>query len=396
LAVGREASWSAILSGAGGVRRISAFDACDFPVQIAAEVPGFDPTLFLDRKEARKTDRAIQFAVAAAYEALEQSRLEITPERSERVGVFIGTALGGIATFEAGVRALHERGPKRVSPFFIPMSLVDMASGYVSIQVGARGPNMGTISACASGAHAIGEAFEVITRGAADVMLAGGVEAAVTPASVAGFAAAGALSKCNDVPEVASRPFDARRDGFVLGEGGAILVLESEEHARNRDATVLAYLSGYGSSADAHHITQPGDKGEGAARAMTLALKRAGLSPAAITYINAHGTSTPMNDRFETMAIKTAFADAPPPVSSTKGATGHLLGAAPAIEAAFSVLAIRDGMMPPTINYEFPDPDCDLDYVTAGARPAELAHVLSNSFGFGGHNAVLLFSSTSA
>ncbi len=392
LAATREESWRRIIAGEGGIERIASFDDEGFPVQIAGETPGFDAVELLGRKEARKTDRVIQFAVAATAEALEHARLTVGGGAADRMGVFIGTALGGVGTFEAGVRALQERGPRRVSPFFIPMTLVDMPSGYVSIHFGLRGPNMGTVSACASGAHAIGEAFETIVRGDADVMVAGGVEAAVTPASVAGFAAAGALSTRNDDPAHASRPFDAARDGFVLGEGGAMLVLESEAHAIERGAEILGFVTGYGSAGDAHHITQPGENGEGATRAMRLALKRAGIAPAEVSYINAHGTSTPLNDKFETMAIKAAFDDATPPVSSTKGATGHLLGAAPAIEAAFSMLALRDGIIPPTINYELPDPDCDLDYVPHDARNAELKHVLSNSFGFGGHNAVLVFS----
>ncbi|MEZ4520033.1 MAG: beta-ketoacyl-ACP synthase II [Thermomicrobiales bacterium] len=387
----REQSWEKIVAGEGGIETIGIFDVVDFPVQIAGQVPAFEPTAFLDRKEARKTDRVIQFAVAATGEALEQAGLTIDDSNTERIGVFVGTALGGIGTFETGVRNLQEKGPKRVSPFFIPMTLVDMPSGYVSIHFGARGPNMGTVSACASGAHAIGEAMETIARGDADVMLAGGVEAAVTPASVAGFAAAGALSTRNEDPSHASRPFDRERDGFVLGEGGAMLVLEREGYARERGADILAFVDGYGSAGDAHHIPQPGENGEGATRAMLKAIARAGIRPADISYVNAHGTSTPLNDKFETMALKTAFGQAMPPVSSTKGATGHLLGAAPAIEAAFSVLAIRDGVIPPTINYEHPDPDCDLDYVPCSARPAALKHVLSNSFGFGGHNAVLVF-----
>ncbi|CAN5593819.1 beta-ketoacyl-ACP synthase II [soil metagenome] len=392
LAVCREESWKRIVEGNGGINHITAFNACEYPVRIAGEIPGFDPTTVLDRKEARKTDRVIQLAVAATREALDHADLAVQDANPERVGVFVGTALGGISTFEAGVRSLQERGPRRVSPFFIPMTLADMPSGYVSIQLGAKGPNMGTVSACASGAHALGEAMETIARGDADVMLAGGVEAAVTPSSVAGFAAAGALSTRNDEADRASRPFDAQRDGFVLGEGGAILVLEREDHARQRGAQILAYLSGYGSAADAHHITQPGLNGEGATRAMQKAIARADLSPGDISYVNAHGTSTPLNDKFETMALKAAFGESVPPVSSTKGATGHLLGAAPAIEAAFSVLAIRDRIIPPTINYEHPDPNCDLDYVPGDARTQDLRHVLSNSFGFGGHNAVLVFS----
>ena len=392
LATQREASWRKIVAGECGIEKIKAFDASEYPVQISGEAEGFDGVELLGRKEARKTDRVIQFAVAATQEAMTQAGLLMDAICADRTGVFIGTALGGIGTFESGVKALNDRGPRRVSPFFIPMTLADMPAGYVSIHYGFRGPNMGTVSACASGAHALGEALEVIARGDADVMVAGGVEAAVTPSSVAGFAAAGALSSRNDDPLHASRPFDAQRDGFVLGEGGSVMILESATHAIDRGADVLAYLDGYGSAADAHHITQPGVNGEGAARAMRLALARAGLSAGEIDYINAHGTSTPLNDKFETMAIKAAFGDDPPPISSTKGATGHLLGAAPAIEAAFSVLAIRDSVMPPTINYQHPDPDCDLDYVPCDARGGELRHVLSNSFGFGGHNAVLVFS----
>ena len=392
LATQREASWRKIVAGECGIEKIKSFDASEYPVQIAGEAEGFDGVELLGRKEARKTDRVIQFAVAATQEAMIQAGLSMDAICAERAGVFIGTALGGIGTFESGVKALNDRGPRRVSPFFIPMTLADMPAGYVSIHYGFRGPNMGTVSACASGAHALGEALEVIARGDADVMVAGGVEAAVTPSSVAGFAAAGALSSRNDDPRHASRPFDAQRDGFVLGEGGAVMILESATHAIERGAEILAYLDGYGSAADAHHITQPGVNGEGAARAMRLALARAGLSAGEIDYINAHGTSTPLNDKFETMAIKAAFGNDPPPISSTKGATGHLLGAAPAIEAAFSVLAIRDSLMPPTINYQHPDPDCDLDYVPRDARDGELRHVLSNSFGFGGHNAVLVFS----
>ena len=392
LATEREESWRRIIAGECGIARIRSFDASEYPVRIAGEVDDFDGVGLLGRKEARKTDRVIQFAVAATQEALTHARLLVEDICADRAGVFIGTALGGIGTFEAGVKALHERGPRRVSPFFIPMTLADMPAGYVSIHFGLRGPNMGTVSACASGAHALGEALEAIARDDADVMIAGGVEAAVTPSSVAGFAAAGALSSRNDDPSHASRPFDAERDGFVLGEGGAVMVLESEAHALSRGAEIIAYLDGYGSAADAHHITQPGENGEGATRAMKLAIARAGVSAGDISYINAHGTSTPLNDRFETIAIKAAFGDQIPPISSTKGATGHLLGAAPAIEAAFSVLSIRDSILPPTINYEHPDPDCDLDYTTTGARDANLVRVLSNSFGFGGHNAVLVFS----
>lgn len=387
----REQSWSQILDGLGGIKKISRFDASDFPVQIAGEVPDFDPERALDKKDSRRTDRVIQFAVVAAHEAIEHAQLDLERIELTRAGAIIGSAMGGIETFEYGIRTLASRGPGRVSPFFVPMSLVDMASGYVSIRYGLRGPNMATVSACASGGHAIGEAFETIRRGQADIVLAGGVEAAVTPAGVAGFAAAGALSSRNDDPEHASRPFDAERDGFVLAEGGAVLVLESESHATSRGATILARLTGYGSSADAYHITQPAERGEGAARAMRIALKQAQIEPSDVSYINAHGTSTKLNDKFETMAIRSVFGDAVPPVSSTKGATGHLLGAAPAIEGAFSVLALRDQVMPPTINYEVADPECDLDVIPNERRAGNLDTVMSNSFGFGGHNAVLVF-----
>jgi 3-oxoacyl-[acyl-carrier-protein] synthase II len=390
--VGREASWEALLDALGGVRAISRFDAADFPVRIAATVEGFEPTNYLDRKEARKTDRYIQLAMAATLEAITQAGLKINAGNAERIGVFISSAMGGLETFENGVRTLMERGPNRVSPFFVPMTLVDMAGGYVSIQIGAKGPNLATVSACASGGHAIGEAYETIRRGAADVMLAGASEAPITPSGVAGFAAAGALSTRNDDPEHASRPFDLNRDGFVLGEGAAVLVLESLEHALARDAAPLAVVSGYATTSDAHHITQPAEGGEGAARAMRIALGQAGLMTGEVSYVNAHGTSTRLNDKFETMALQNVFNGSLPPVSSTKGATGHLLGAAPAVEAAFSVLALRDQTIPPTINYQTPDPECNIDCVPNEARPAELIHVMSNSFGFGGHNVVLVFS----
>ena len=393
LAVGREDSWTRLVAGDSGIRPIERFDTTGFDSRIAAQVPDFDPTLYLDRKDARRTDRYIQFAMAAAREALEHADYEIQPETSHRVGVIIGTAMGGLETFENGLKTLNERGPSKVSPFFVPMMLADMASGFVSIQLGARGPNFATLSACASGANAIGEAAETIRRGDADVILAGGSEAPVTPGGLAGFAAAGALSTRNDDPTHASRPFDLNRDGFVIGEGGAVLVLESLEHARNRNAVVLATVSGYATTADASHIVQPAPKGEGAARAMTLALSKACVTAGEISYINAHGTSTKLNDRYETEAVKSVFSGNVPPISSTKGATGHLLGAAPAVEAAFSVMTISCQCLPPTINYETPDPDCDLEYVPNSKRSATVRHVMSNSFGFGGHNAVLIFSS---
>ena len=390
--VGREENWSTILDGKGGVAMINRFDASDFPVRIAAQVGEFEPARYMEAKDARRADRFIQFAVAASREAVEHAALNITDANAERIGVIIGTAMGGLGTFEDGVRTLQTRGPGRVSPFFVPMMLPDMATGIVSIQLGAKGPNLATVSACASGAHAIGEAAATIRRGDADVMLAGGSEAAVTPAGVAGFAAAGALSTRNDDPDHASRPFDLHRDGFVLGEGSAVLVLESLSHALSRGATPLAVVSGYATTADASHIVQPSPSGEGAARAMTLAIKRAGLAPADISYINAHGTSTRLNDAYETLSVKTVFGSTPPPISSTKGATGHLLGAAGAIEAAYSVLTIRDQTLPPTINYHETDPNCDLDYVPNEPRPTEAVHVVSNSLGFGGHNVSLVFS----
>jgi 3-oxoacyl-[acyl-carrier-protein] synthase II len=392
LAVGREESWERLLSGCTGVRTIERFDTTGFASRIAAQVPDFDATRYLDRKDARRTDRYIQFAMAASLEALDHAGLTIHPDTSHRVGVIIGTAMGGLETFESGLKTLNERGPDRVSPFFVPMMLADMAAGFVSIQIGARGPNFATLSACASAAHAIGEASETIRRGDADIILAGGTEAPVTPGGLAGFAAAGALSTRNDDPVHASRPFDLHRDGFVIGEGGAVVVLESLEHALERGARPIATVSGYATTADASHIVQPAPKGEGAARAMRIALEKAGLSTKDIDYINAHGTSTKLNDRFETEAIRSVFVEDVPPVSSTKGATGHLLGAAPAVEAAFSVLAIQNGVLPPTINYEVPDPDCDLDYIPNSPRELRPSHVMSNSFGFGGHNAVLIFS----
>ena len=393
--IGHEAAWQAVLASRGGVVPISRFDAGEFPVRIAAEVPSdFNPGNYLEPKDARRADRYIHFAVAAAREALDHAALTIDAGNAERVGVMIGSAMGGIGTFEDGVRTLQTRGAARVSPFFVPMLLADMAGGIVSIQLGAKGPNLATVSACASGAHAIGEAAATIRRGDADVMLAGGAEAAITPAGVAGFAAAGALSTRNDEPGTASRPFDRLRDGFVLGEGAGIVVLERLSHALERGATPLAVLSGYATTADASHITHPAPGGEGAARAMRLAIHRAQLLPANVSAINAHGTSTPLNDKFETMAIKAVF-DRPPPASSTKGATGHLLGAAGAVEAVFAVLSVRDQCLPPTINYAEPDPDCDLDYVPNAARPAPVEHILSNSLGFGGHNVALVIFSLS-
>jgi 3-oxoacyl-[acyl-carrier-protein] synthase II len=386
-------TWDALIAGISGVDRISLFDAGDQDVMIAAEVKGFDPTVAMERKEARRNDRFVQFAAAAAREAVEKAALTIDCANSEQIGVIIGSGIGGIGTLSEQLDVLRDKGPRRVSPFLVPMMISDMASGQVSILLGARGPNVCTVSACSSGADAIGYSFEVIRRGDAVAMITGGAEAAITPIGVAGFASARALSTRNDDPAGASRPFDAGRDGFVLGEGAAILVLESLEHAQARGAPILAELSGYGMTADAHHITQPAEGGEGGVRAMRHALSQAGICPEDVDYVNAHGTSTPMNDKFETMAIKTVFGEHAHqiPVSSIKSMVGHLLGAAGALEACVCVQTIQNGIIPPTINYTTPDPECDLDCTPNQARTVRVKTVLSNSFGFGGHNSSLLF-----
>ncbi|MCH8192203.1 MAG: beta-ketoacyl-ACP synthase II [Chloroflexi bacterium] len=386
-------TWQSLLAGRSGVDYITAFDTEAFDTKIAAEVTDFDPLDCMDRKEARRNDRFVQFATGAALEALSQAELTIDSSNAEDVGVIVGSGIGGISTLSNQFRVLSERGPSRVSPFLVPMMIADMASGHLSIRLGAKGPNFCTVSACSSGADAIGEAAEIVKRGEARAVVAGGAEACIVPISVAGFASAGALSKRNDDPTKASRPFDADRDGFIIGEGAAILVLEELDFARDRGATILAELVGYGATADAHHITQPAEGGEGGARAMTIALKKACLRPNEVDYINAHGTSTPLNDRFETMAIKSVFgADAYKiPISSTKSMTGHLIGAAGALEATISVLAITESACPPTINLENPDPDCDLDYTPHTPRRGRINVTLSNSFGFGGHNSCLVF-----
>ena len=386
-------TWQSLLAGRSGVDYITAFDTEAFDTKIAAEVTDFDPLDCMDRKEARRNDRFVQFATGAALEALSQAELTIDSSNAEDVGVIVGSGIGGISTLSNQFRVLSERGPSRVSPFLVPMMIADMASGHLSIRLGAKGPNFCTVSACSSGADAIGEAAEIVKRGEARAVVAGGAEACIVPISVAGFASAGALSKRNDDPTKASRPFDADRDGFIIGEGAAILVLEELDFARDRGATILAELVGYGATADAHHITQPAEGGEGGARAMTLALKKACLRPNEVDYINAHGTSTPLNDKFETMAIKSVFgADAYKiPISSTKSMTGHLIGAAGALEATISVLAITESACPPTINLETPDPDCDLDYTPHTPRRGRINVTLSNSFGFGGHNSCLVF-----
>jgi 3-oxoacyl-[acyl-carrier-protein] synthase II len=395
LGLKRQTTWENLLAGVSGVDRITAFDPQGFETTFAAEVKGFDPTAYVSRKEARRMDRFVQFAVAAALEAVEHSSLKVVPENSERIGVMVSSGIGGIITLSEEMVTLQTKGPNRVSPFLVPMMLPDMASGQVAIVLGARGPNYIGVSACSSGADAIGLAFEAIRRGDADVVLAGGAEAAICPIGVAGFNSCQALSRRNDAPQKASRPFDAQRDGFVLGEGAAVLVLESMDSAHSRNAKPIAEMVGYGATADAYHITQPAPQGEGAARAMALALKQAALKPYEVDYINAHGTSTPLNDKFETMALKTVFGEDAYkiPISSTKSMTGHLLGASGALEAAISVLAIADGAIPPTINYEFPDPECDLDYTPNVARRRKVSAAMSNSFGFGGHNTSLVFQS---
>ena len=393
LGIGTDATWDGLRAGRSGVSQITRFDTTQFSTTIAAELTDFDPLDWIEKKEVKKMDRFIHCAIAASAFAMEQSGLEITPELSERTGVFIGSGIGGFNIIEREHYNFIRGGPRKISPFFIPSSIINLAAGQVSIRFGARGPNSAPCTACSSGAHAVGDAYELMLRGGADVMIAGGSEAAITPMGVGGFAAMRALSTRNDEPERASRPFDLERDGFVMGEGSGILVLEELEMAKKRGATILAELVGYGMSGDAYHITLPSEDGSGGYRVMQNALKSAGVSPDKVSYINAHGTSTAPNDRLETMAIKRLFGDGARgiPVSSTKSMVGHLLGAAGAVEAGISVLALQDQVIPPTINYENPDPDCDLDYVPNESRDANLEYVLSNSFGFGGTNAALLF-----
>jgi 3-oxoacyl-[acyl-carrier-protein] synthase II len=388
-----KATWDGLLAGRSGVARITHFDPSEFAAQIAAEVKGFDPLQFIDKKDVKKMDVFIQYAIAASQYAVDDSGLSIGDGNRDRTGVFIASGIGGFSTIEREHRALLEGGPRRISPFFIPASIINLASGQVSIRFGARGPNSATCTACSASAHAIGDAYHIIRRGDADAMIAGGSEAAITPMGVGGFAAMRALSTRNDEPERASRPFDRDRDGFVVGEGAGVLVLEEYELARRRGARMYAEVVGYGMSGDAYHITAPSEDGDGAVRAMQMALRGAGLEPSAIAYINAHGTSTPYNDRLETMAIKKVFGDHAYKlaVSSTKSMTGHLLGAAGGLEAVITALAVQHRMLPPTINLDNPDPECDLDYVPNASRAAEITHAMSNSFGFGGTNAVLLF-----
>ncbi len=389
----RQTTWNSLLAGKSGVDRISLFDPDGLETTIAAEVKGFDPVAHFGKKDARRMDRFVQLAVVAAQEAVEQAHLKIDASNCENVSVMVSSGIGGIITLSEQVGVLQTRGASRVSPFLVPMMLPDMAAGQVSMVLGAKGPNFCTVSACASGADAIGQAFELIRRGDADIVIAGGTEAAICPIGVAGFNACQALSKRNQEPQKASRPFDAQRDGFVLGEGAAVLVMESIDSAVRRNATPIAEMVGYGATSDAYHITQPAPDGEGGARAMRLALKSAGLKPYEIDYINAHGTSTPLNDKCETLAMKAVFGEEAYkiPISSTKSMTGHLLGASGALEAAICVLAISNWALPPTINLDYPDPDCDLDYTPYLPRRGRIRTALSNSFGFGGHNTSLIF-----
>ncbi len=390
--IGVDTFWNSLMEGRSGVGRITTFDPSALDTQIAAEVPDFDPTDFMDRKEARRNDRFVQFGYAASRLALDDAQLAITPQNATRVGVLIGSGIGGAVTWEQQYTILQTRGPSRVSPFFIPMIILNMASGVTSILTGAKGPNTCVSTACATGGNAIGDAMRLIQRGDADAMIAGGAEAAITPLSVAGFCAMKAMSTRNADPQRAARPFDATRDGFVMGEGAGVVILEALEVAERRGARIYAELVGYGMSADAFHITQPDPEADGASRSMRNALHDAQMEPEAIDYINAHGTSTPYNDRTETIAIKQVFGAHAHrvPISSTKSMMGHLLGAAGGVEFIACVLAIDRGVIPPTINYEHPDPECDLDYVPNTPREARITTAMSNAFGFGGHNAILI------
>jgi 3-oxoacyl-[acyl-carrier-protein] synthase II len=393
IGIGTVANWEGLTAGRSGIGRITHFDPSSFASQIAGEVKLFDPLQFLDRKDVKKMDVFIQYAIAASQFAVDDAALAITSENGDRVGVFIASGIGGFSTIEREHQALLEGGPRRISPFFIPSAIINLAAGQVSIRFRARGPNSATCTACSASAHAIGDAYEIIRRGDADAMIAGGSEAAITPMGVGGFAAMRALSTRNDEPTRACRPFDRDRDGFVIGEGSGVLILEDLGMARRRGARIYAEIVGYGMSADAFHITAPSDDGSGAVRAMQMAIGNAGIRPDEIDYINAHGTSTPLNDKLETLAIKRCFGDHAHKVavSSTKSMTGHLLGAAGGLEGAITVLAVYHQVLPPTINLENPDPECDLDYVPLTSRKAEVRYGLSNSFGFGGTNATLLF-----
>ena len=393
LGIGTAATWQALLAGTSGVTRVTKFDISAYAAQIAAEVKGFDPLDFVEKKDVKKMDVFIQYALAASQFAMDDSGLTITPENAADVGVFIGSGIGGFQTIEREHSALLAGGPRKISPFFIPSAIINLASGQVSIRFGAKGPNLASCTACSASAHAIGDSYEIIRRGDADVMITGGSEAAITPMSLGGFAALRALSTRNDEPDKASRPFDKDRDGFVIGEGAGTLILEELGHATRRGARIYAEVVGYGMSGDAYHITAPSEDGDGGVRVMRMALRKAGIRPDQVDYINAHGTSTPYNDKLETLAIKTLFGDHARTlaISSTKSMTGHLLGGAGGLEAGISALAVFEQVAPPTINLVNPDPECDLDYVPCKSRPMPITYALSNSFGFGGTNAALLF-----
>ncbi len=391
--IGVETAWKNVCEGKSGIGRLTRFNPEKFETQIAAEVKGFNPESYIEKKEIKKMDLFIQYALAATKEAVEDAKLTITPENCDRVGVIVGTGLGGLPTIEKYHQILLERGPGRISPFFIPMLIANLASGQIAIHFGAKGPNTCVVTACATGGHCIGDAFRAIVYGDADAIIAGGTEANITPLTIGGFNAMKALSTRNDEPEKACRPFEKHRDGFVIAEGAGILILEELEFAQRRNATIYAELIGYGYTGDAYHITAPSPDGDGAIRCMRMAMNDAGLKPEEIDYINAHGTSTPLNDLTETLAIKAVFGEHAKriPISATKSMTGHLLGAAGSTEAIFTVLALRDGILPPTLNYEEPDPECDLDYVPNVARRQEVKVGMSNAFGFGGTNATLIF-----
>ncbi len=393
LGIGVQKSWENLITGKSGIRRITQFDASAFPTQIAGEVEGFNPENYIEPKEIKKMDRFIHFAIAAAQMAMDDSGLKITEANAERTGVIVGSGIGGLNSIEYYHNVYLQKGPRRITPFFIPMLVVNLASGQISIRFGAKGPNSAVVTACATGSHAIGDAFKIIQRNDADIMIAGGSESVITPLAIGGFNAMKALSTRNNEPEKASRPFDIDRDGFVMGEGAGIVILESLESALDRGANIYAEIAGYGMSSDAYHITAPSPTGEGAVRCMRMAIKDAGVEPSDINYINAHGTSTKYGDEIETNAIKTLFGEHAYkiPVSSTKSMTGHLLGAAGGVESVISILSINKGIIPPTINLTNPDPECDLDYVPNIARKADVTCCLSNSFGFGGTNACLLF-----
>jgi 3-oxoacyl-[acyl-carrier-protein] synthase II len=393
LGLGTRETWAALLAGQSGVTRVTRFDVSGYAAQIAAEVNGFDPLNWIEKKDIKKMDLFIQYAIAAAQFAMDDSKLTITAENGPEVGAFIGSGIGGFITIEREHEALLKGGPRKVSPFFIPSAIINLASGQVSIRFGAKGPNLATCTACSASAHAVGESYEIIKRGDANAMIAGGSEAAITPMSLGGFAQLRALSTRNDEPGRASRPFDKDRDGFIIGEGAGVLILEELEHATQRGATIYAEIVGYGSTSDAYHMTAPSEDGDGARRAMAMAVRKAGIRPDQVDYINAHGTSTPYNDKLETLAIKNCFGDHARKlaISSTKSMTGHLLGGAGGLEAGISALAVSTDEVPPTINLDNPDPECDLDYVPHTSRKMPVRYALSNSFGFGGTNAALLF-----